>query len=284
MILGKFTRNRVLATLTAGTFLTATAIATAAVAHAPAASAASTSAASISAASTSTGPTAQKAAAAAVSALLKPGQVLHAGQYRQSPNKQYAFVMQTDGNAVLYKGRTALWASMTNVRGAYITLQRDGNLVVFANRKPIWNTSTYGSKPAYLAVQNDGNLVIYNTAKKAVWSRWMVIETLGAGRTLKPGQLLYSRNRVYRLQMQTDGNLVLVKYGKTVLWNSGTGRHNGAFAVMQGDGNLVVYLGRKALWSSRTAKKGSMLQMQNDGNAVIYLGRTPVWATKTAGR
>jgi hypothetical protein len=214
---------------------------------------------------------------------LKPGEILRPGQYRRSWNNKYLFIMQKDGNAVLYQGKTALWSSATNVKGASISLQRDGNLVVFLSTRAIWTSSTYGEKPSGLVVQDDGNLVMYDTAKHAYWSRWTVIETLNPGRTLKTGQLLYSRNGMYRLQMQSDGNLVLVKAGKTPLWSSKTTK-KGAFAIMQTDGNLVVYVGKTPLWSSRTNKKGSILQLQGDGNLVIYSGRTPVWSSGTGGR
>ncbi|ONI67277.1 hypothetical protein BWI15_29445 [Kribbella sp. ALI-6-A] len=214
---------------------------------------------------------------------LKPGEILRPGQYRRSWNNKYTFIMQKDGNAVLYQGRTALWSTATKVKGSSIALQRDGNLVVFLSTRAIWHSNTAGKKPSGLVVQDDGNLVMYDTAKRAYWSRWTVIETLAPGRTLKTGQLLYSRNGMYRLQMQADGNLVLVKAGKTPLWSTRTTK-KGAFAIMQTDGNLVVYVGRTALWSSRTTRKGSILQMQGDGNLVIYSGRTPVWSTGTAGR
>jgi hypothetical protein len=227
--------------------------------------------------------TAPTAVTAGVPDVLKRGQILRPGQYRRSANKAYIFVMQKDGNAVLYKGRTALWGTMTTTKGASIALQSDGNLVVFLGRKAIWTSRTYGHKPAGLWVQDDGNLVIYNTAKKPYWSRWTVIETLGANQLLKPGQLLYSRNSRFRLQMQYDGNLVLVQNGRTVLWSSGTGRHKGAFAVMQAAGNFVVYQGRTPLWATPTSKRGAILQMQNDGNLVIYSGRTALWSTGTGG-
>lgn len=221
----------------------------------------------------------------AVTDVLRPGQSLKAGQYIRSKNGVYTFVMQADGNAVLIKGRTPLWSTATNRRGSVLVMQKDGNLVVVYGRTRIWATNTDGSTGAALAVQNDNNLVIYNSRGKAVWYKNMVIGTLGSNRVLKPYQLLISRNRIYRLNMQSDGNLVLVKINKTILWNSKTGGRPGAFAVMQADGNLVVYSAKNvALWHSSTARKGSVLVMQDDGNAVIVYGRTPVWSTNTGGR
>lgn len=220
---------------------------------------------------------------AAVSSVLLPGQYLKAGQYRRSQNGVYTLIMQTDGNAVLYKGRTALWSTQTNRKASSLVMQRDGNLVVISGRTPVWSSGTHGSTNAFLAVQNDSNLVIYNVRKKPVWHRNMVISSLYGGRALKPGQALYSYNRVYRVQMQGDGNLVLVR-GKKPLWSTRT-ISKGAFAVMQTDGNFVVYsAAKKPLWHSKTTRRGAVLVMQNDGNLVIVHGRTPIWATGTTGR
>ncbi|GAA0943245.1 hypothetical protein GCM10009554_36410 [Kribbella koreensis] len=222
---------------------------------------------------------------AAVSDLLKPGQILKPGQYRRSKNGVYTFIMQADGNAVLYKnGKTPVWSTATNKKSSAIVMQKDGNLVVISGRTPVWASGTHGSTNAILAVQNDSNLVIYNSRGKAAWSRWMVMVTLGAGRVLPAGQMLYSHNRIFRLQMQSDGNAVIVKNGKTPIWSTRT-ISKGAFATMQTDGNFVVYTAKKKpLWSSRTTRKGSVLQMQDDGNLVVVYGRTPVWASGTGGR
>jgi hypothetical protein len=222
--------------------------------------------------------------AAATAGVLLPGQYLKPGQYRRSQNGVYTLLMQTDGNAVLYKGKTALWASMTNRKASTLIMQRDGNLVVVSGRTVVWASNTAGSTGAFLAVQNDSNLVIYNVRKKAVWYRHMVIGTLGVSRVLKAYDMLVSPNRIYRLQMQTDGNAVIVKNGKTPIWSTKT-ISKGAFLAMQSDGNAVVYsAAKKALWSTKTIRKGSVLQMQNNGNLAVVYGRTTVWASNTAGR
>jgi hypothetical protein len=266
MISIKSAGTRLLATLAVGAAAGATLLVPS---TANAAGTATTSAAATTAASSTT----------AVSPFLKSGQYLKPGQYRRSPNGIYTLIMQTDGNAVLYKGRTALWASVTNRKSSTLIMQRDGNLVVISGRTPIWASNTGGSTGAYLAVQSDSNLVIYNVRNKAVWFRHMVIGTLGSGRLLKTYDMLFSPSRVYRLQMQTDGNLVMVKNGKTPVWSTRT-VSKGAFAVMQTDGNLVVYsAAKKALWSSKTVRKGAVLQMNNDGRLVIVYGRTAIWST-----
>ena len=77
--------------------------------------------------------------------------------------------------------------------------------------------------------------------------------------------------------MQGDGNLVLY-HGGSALWSTRTSGDNGAHAVMQGDGNLVVYLGGTAKWSSQTnGFSGASLALQDDSNLVIYHSGHPVW-------
>ncbi|WP_344215780.1 hypothetical protein [Kribbella sancticallisti] len=208
-----------------------------------------------SAATTSTTAGSSESGTTAVSSFLTRGQYLKPGQYRRSPNGVYALVMQADGNLVLIKGRTAIWSSQTYRKASTVVMQHDGNLAIISGRTPVWATNTAGSTGAYLAVQNESNLVMYNVRNKAVWLRAMVLGTLGAGRVMNPLPILYSMNRIYRLQMQPDGNLVLVKYGKTPLWSTRTASR-GPFAAMQADGNLVVYSATKrALWTSRTSAR-----------------------------
>ncbi|HET6743467.1 MAG TPA: hypothetical protein VFH76_31220 [Kribbella sp.] len=269
MISIKSAGSRMLASLAAGATLLVPSLLVPTAAHAAPAAASTASAAS---------------GATAVSDMLLPGQYLKPGQYRRSKNNLYTLVMQTDGNAVLIKGRTAIWASMTNRKASTLVMQPDGNLVIISGRTPVWATGTNGSTGAHLEVQNDSNLVIYNVRHKAAWNRYMVMVTLGSGRNLTWPSALYSHNRSFRLQMQSDGNLVIVKNGKTPIWSTKT-VSKGAYATMQTDGNFVVYsAAKKPLWATKTVRHGAVLQMQDDGNLVVVYGRTPIWSSKTSGR
>lgn len=120
------------------------------------------------------------ASAGAGSDTLRPGETLGPGQELRSSNG-YQFVMQADGNAVIYKptssGRTPIWASNTvGAPGAYIAMQTDGNLViyrpnggiVYGNRIP---TNTTGSG-AYLVMQSDGNAVVYRPTTGGRVATW----------------------------------------------------------------------------------------------------------------
>lgn len=99
--------------------------------------------------------------------------------------------------------------------------------------------------------------------------------------TLRPGAEIYSDNSRYRLTYQTNGNLVLYDtQSGAVLWDTRTTGQTTGQAVLQGDGNFVVYNGSGApVWSSGTINNpGARLYVQDDGNLVIYAadGR-PIW-------
>lgn len=71
-----------------------------------------------------------------------------------------------------------------------------------------------------------------------------------------------------------------------------TSTNNGYHAIMQSDGNFVLYnslhmVSKNAIWASNTCNKQGFfppyrLIMQDDGNLVIYdNNRNPVWASNT---
>jgi hypothetical protein len=95
--------------------------------------------------------------------------------YLQSSDGRYRFVMQSDGNLVLYGPSGAIWATSTVGRGAnHLRMQGDGNLVMYnAADRPVWASSHYNT---FLIVQNDGNVVIYDGGRP-IWA------TATAGRT-----------------------------------------------------------------------------------------------------
>ena len=104
---------------------------------------------------------------------------------------------------------------------------------------------------------------------------------LAGGFRLLPGQALKSTGNRYRLLYQTDGNLVLYDdQNNAASWSTGTGGTRAGQAVMQTDGNFVVYdASGAAQFNTGTAGNPSArLVVQADGNVVIYRtdGR-PVW-------
>jgi hypothetical protein len=106
-------------------------------------------------------------------------------------------------------------------------------------------------------------------------------DTLNAGEMLKRGDYLTSDNQQYSLLFERDGNLILYA-GKRVLWTTNTQGQGAEKCVMQRDGNFVLYLrNEQPVWATNTAgKPGSFLVLQNDGNLVVYQP-TPVWASNT---
>jgi hypothetical protein len=99
---------------------------------------------------------------------------------------------------------------------------------------------------------------------------------------------LVSENGRYLLVYQGDGNLVLYRIAENPwrpLWASNTAGTSIGMAVMQGDGNFVIYDARgEPVWSSGTPDApGARLVLQNDGNLVLYDSeQIPRWNTETA--
>ncbi|MCU1591769.1 MAG: Peptidase propeptide, partial [Frankiales bacterium] len=107
--------------------------------------------------------------------------------------------------------------------------------------------------------------------------------SLPSGATLAPDQSLRSPNGQHLLAMQGDGNLVLY-LGSTARWSTRTAGRPGARLVMQSDGNLVLYAtDGRALWSTFTDGRGpSTLHVQDDGNVVVYVdGGGASWSAGT---
>jgi hypothetical protein len=108
---------------------------------------------------------------------------------------------------------------------------------------------------------------------------------LAAGQSLAVGDTLRSANGLYGLFMQGDGNLVLYS-GARALWATDTWTLPSSLrpnrAEMQGDGNFVLYSNANfASWASGTdGNPGARLVLQDDQNLVIYTpGNLAIWAT-----
>jgi hypothetical protein len=120
--------------------------------------------------------------------------------------------------------------------------------------------------------------------------------------------------------MQADGNLAIYTNYNKAIWTSGTSGNNGAFLVVQNDGNMVIYQGTNAIWATGTynyvqvinytaevvggglmagdrlnkgqyvisADKRLKLQLQDNGNLVLFscskaFGEDPLWHSNTKG-
>jgi hypothetical protein len=92
-----------------------------------------------------------------------------------SEDGRSVFVMQGDGNLVLYHNSSPVWATSwlgcTPESGNYAVMQSDGNFVYHRwDGSVLWHAGTYGNGGAHLIMQSDGNLVIYNDIWQALWA------------------------------------------------------------------------------------------------------------------
>ena len=146
----------------------------------------------------------------------------------------------------------------------------------------VLNTGLCGIYACAVALQADGTLIATGRSYERVFSP----ASAGAD----------------RLVLTDDGRLLLYA-GQTVLADFGAGAPraelrrggqllpgeqlvgpDGTQLIMQTDGNLVVYRGGVAQWSSRTFVPGSAFVRQSDGNGVVYTpDLRPVFATGTVG-
>ncbi len=220
---------------------------------------------------------------------LTPDKNLLAGQSLWSHNGKYQAIMQSDGNFVVYEQSVgATWAThTTGATNPYLRLQGDGNLVVYGDGGAKWTSSTAPASNTRLIMQEDGNLVMYSRGGVPIWAKSgntrFRQDQMTAENRMNSGQALWSNNGRYMAVMQGDGNFVVYKVGEGATWSSGTAGVPNAYIRMQSDGNLVIYGDGGAKWSSNTAPaSGATLIMQDDGNLVIYAGGAARWSMNGA--
>jgi RHS repeat-associated protein len=183
----------------------------------------------------------------------------------QPPTQSNHATMQTDGNFVLYNsGNTALWSTSTaGTNAGPIYMQDDGNLVLYIVK---WLAGTYATpSPGPFPVQgcSIGSYLVTN-------------ERINAN------QCIVSPHGQYMLYMASDGNFFIYDLAHNVgTWGPGTYGHPGAYAIMQGDGNLCVYDANNLyLWCSGTnGTYAERLNMEDDGRIIIYKS---AWSSGTS--
>ena len=165
--------------------------------------------------------------------------------------------MQTDGNFVLYNAASsALWSTGTSGTNAGpIYMQDDGNLVLYLFK---WQAGTYAApSPGPFPTQGCG-----------------VSSYLMINQRLNGNQCIISPHGQYVLFMGTDGSFFIYDLAHNVgTWGAaGTSGHPGAYAIMQGDGNLCVYTATNTyLWCSGTSgTNADRVNMEDDGRIIIY--------------
>jgi len=102
---------------------------------------------------------------------------------------------------------------------------------------------------------------------------------------LNVNESLISKNGQYELLLQGDGNLVLLRRAnRHPIWASGTNGKDVAAAVMQGDGNFVIYGYRnEAFWSSDTMGKFGAWLLLHDVGKLYIIQPVGVWCAGCGG-
>jgi hypothetical protein len=204
------------------------------------------------------------------------------GSAAPPPNNRAPSVTASCNPCTVQTGLTAtLSANATDPDSDSVTFQWTASQGTFTNSNAattVWTAPTQpGSVTATVMVDDRRG----GRASATVTLQVVPRDRLQSGARLLPGQALISGNGRYRLVYQSDGNLVLYDdVDQLPLWASNTGGSSAGNAVMQGDGNFVVYdaqgVGR---WATGTANNANAyLQVQNDGNVVVYRsGGEPIW-------
>ena len=103
-------------------------------------------------------------------------------------------------------------------------------------------------------------------------------DRLNVNTQLLHGESLTSWNRQFTFVHQHDGNVVLYQ-GKRALWSTNTCGRSTTHLTMQSDGNLVLYNGIIPVWASNTWHSGAnFFIVQDDGNICLYDGNQAKWA------
>ncbi|XP_008316315.1 mannose-specific lectin-like [Cynoglossus semilaevis] len=105
--------------------------------------------------------------------------------------------------------------------------------------------------------------------------------SLSTDQELRAGDYLMSNNGIYKAVLQTDGNFVV--YGWAPLWASNTWNKDSYRLLLQQDNNLVIYdKENQPLWASNTHSSRDsqrmLLTMQEDGRLVLYNDGKEIWS------
>lgn len=100
-------------------------------------------------------------------------QIMYPDQQIETPDRRYRFILQRDGNAVLYNAQNrAIWSTQTGGRNvAFMTLQENGNLVLRdTNGAAVWHARINNKGGNRFAIRDDGNLMVHNTQNnRIIW-------------------------------------------------------------------------------------------------------------------
>ena len=102
---------------------------------------------------------------------LGSGEALIPGRTLYSCAGNVRVIHQGDGNVVVYDRLGALWHTQTwNSTTSTFIMQTDGNLVLYTGTgSPLWSVMGNGNAGAYLRMQDDCNLVMYSASGTRLW-------------------------------------------------------------------------------------------------------------------
>jgi hypothetical protein len=239
--------------------------------------------------------------------MLPSGETLEPGQYLKSQNGTWTLSMTSAGYLVQ--------SSTISAASPYACPIWSEPAIV--NYNPLGGDNVYNSQP------NNPPITTYDPQNLSFSYTGNVPNSSGYPATFTPPSFVGGATNAIPtpnayLTMQTDGNLVLYSPGAgPAQWATGTNPSSGTLAVLQNDGNFVVYAGSgQVLWSSGTNAyrgtalctdqtlqqgqflgftgqqtagqpvSGPTLVMQKDCNLVLYETSqsgtaTPVWSSDT---
>ncbi len=199
-----------------------------------------------------------------------------------SADTEYKFIIQADGNCVIYK--------------------YDGSVM--------WSSGTFDSKYAFpvITISNDVQVTIKSSLSRISTDNKIIIEGIGQSGYLhldSAGGILNTRDNDWNIvRRSTADKQTSYDNNKTIkIYNTFTYQTDYKASdeirkyspnmkyclIFQSDGNLVLYpTGRdSAEWSSKTyGNPSAVLSIQKDGNVVIYSDSTKsnaLWAAGTYG-
>lgn len=237
-----------------------------------------------------------------------------------SMDTEYKFIIQADGNCVIYKyDGSVKWSSGTfNSKYALpvVTISNDMKVTIKSSLSRISTESKIIidgiGQGGYLHLDaangilnirdNDWDIVRWSTFDKQssydnnkkikIYNTFTYQSDYNASDSIRK----YSPNMKYYLIFQSDGNLVLYPTGKdSAEWSSATYGNSSAILSIQKDGNVVIYSNStksKVLWKSDTGgdNKSTFLMADDNGYVAIYTnngydrgGHQLRWWSKSGG-
>lgn len=134
---------------------------------------------------------------------------------------------------------------------------------------------------AFTLVGSTGGIVVDTTT--AMTASAATVSILNSDGVLAPGDVITSPGGLTYAVMQGDGNLVIYRTtsasSREVVWHTNTPQQDGAYLVNQGDGNLVIYKPylngqRVAIWQSGTGGRGTTRMIMQDDQNLVLINNS----------